>query len=98
MIWETENADEVTIDNGIGKVDAKGEKHVEILKNTTYVMKAKNERGEITIDGLHDDVERPSEAERAALGKVAAPLPASSTSAELDAGRRSLFGYFSVAV
>ena len=27
-----------------------------------------------------------------------APLPASSTSAELDAGRRSLFGYFSVAV
>ncbi len=35
----------------------------------------KNERGEITIDGLHDDVERPSEAERAAAAALPLDLP-----------------------
>jgi hypothetical protein len=48
LIWEVENADEITIDQGIGKVEPKGSKHVEIDKNTTYVMKAKNISGEIT--------------------------------------------------
>ena len=43
-------ADEVTIEPGIGKVDAKGSRKVEIDKNTTYVMKAKNVTGEITYN------------------------------------------------
>jgi len=50
LVWEVENAEEVSIDNGIGKVEAKGSKHVEIDKNTTYVMKAKNITGEITYN------------------------------------------------
>ena len=50
LIWEVANADEITIDHGIGKVDAKGSKHVEIDKNTTYVMKAKNVTGEVTYN------------------------------------------------
>jgi hypothetical protein len=48
LIWEVENADEITIDSGIGKVEPKSSKHVEIDKNTTFVMKAKNITGEVT--------------------------------------------------
>jgi len=50
LIWEVENAEEITIDNGIGKVEAKGSKHVEIDKDTTYVMKAKNITGQVTYN------------------------------------------------
>ena len=50
LVWEVDNADEVSIDQGIGKVDAKGSKHVEIDKNITYVMKAKNITGEVTYN------------------------------------------------
>ena len=50
LVWEVENADEITIDQGIGKVEAKGSKHVEIDKNTTYVLKAKNITGEVTYN------------------------------------------------
>ena len=50
LVWEVENAEEITVDQGIGKVEAKGTKHVEIDKNTTYVMKAKNITGEITYN------------------------------------------------
>jgi hypothetical protein len=50
LLWEVENADEITIDHGIGKVEAKGSTHVEIDKNTTYVMKAKNITGEVTYN------------------------------------------------
>lgn len=50
LIWEVENAEEITIDNGIGKVEAKGSRHVEIDKNTTYIMKAKNITGEVTYN------------------------------------------------
>lgn len=50
LIWEVENTDDVTIDNGIGKVDPKGSKHVEIDKDTTFVMKAKNITGEVTYN------------------------------------------------
>jgi hypothetical protein len=50
LIWEVENAEEITIDHGIGKVEAKGSTHVEIDKNTTYVMKAKNITGEVTYN------------------------------------------------
>ena len=48
LVWEVENAEEITIDQGIGKVDAKGSRHVEIDKDTTYVMKAKNITSEVT--------------------------------------------------
>ena len=50
LVWEVENTDDVTIDQGIGKVEAKGSRHVEIDKNTTYVMKAKNVTGEVTYN------------------------------------------------
>ena len=50
LIWEVENAEDISIDQGIGKVEAKGSKHVEIEKNTTYVMKAKNITGEVTYN------------------------------------------------
>lgn len=49
LSWETEFGEEVSIE-GIGKVDAKGSKHVEIDKNTTYVMKVKNATGEVTYN------------------------------------------------
>jgi len=48
LIWEVENTTDITIDNGIGKVEPKGSKHLEIDKNTTYILKAKNSSGEIT--------------------------------------------------
>ena len=50
LVWEVDNAAEISIDQGIGKVDAKGSHHVEIEKNTTYVMKAKNVTGEVTYN------------------------------------------------
>ena len=50
LLWEVENAADITVDQGIGKVDAKGSRHVEIDKNTTYVMKAKNITGEVTYN------------------------------------------------
>ena len=50
LVWEVENAEEITVDQGIGKVDAKGSRHVEIDKNTTYIMKAKNITGEVTYN------------------------------------------------
>ena len=50
LVWEVENAEEITVDQGIGKVDAKGSRHVEIDKNTTYIMKAKNIAGEVTYN------------------------------------------------
>lgn len=48
LVWEVEDADEITIDHGIGKVDAKGSRHAEIDKNTTFVLKAKNLTGSVT--------------------------------------------------
>ncbi|HEY3741199.1 MAG TPA: hypothetical protein VGL53_15215 [Bryobacteraceae bacterium] len=48
LIWEVENTDDITIDNGVGKVEPKGTKHVEIDKDTTFIMKAKNSTGEVT--------------------------------------------------
>ncbi len=50
LVWEVENAAEISIDQAIGKVDAKGSRHVDIEKNTTYVMKAKNVTGEVTYN------------------------------------------------
>lgn len=50
LVWEVENAAEISVDQGIGKVDAKGSRHVDIEKNTTYVMKAKNVTGEVTYN------------------------------------------------
>ena len=50
LVWEVENAEEILIDQGIGKVEAKGSKHVDIDKNMTYVMKAKNITGEVTYN------------------------------------------------
>jgi hypothetical protein len=58
LVWEVSNADEVTIDQGIGKVEAKGERQVEIDKSTTFVMKAKNITGDVTYS-LDVDVPAP---------------------------------------
>jgi hypothetical protein len=48
LVWEVENAEQITIEPGVGKVEPKGSTHVEINKNTTYVLKAKNITGEVT--------------------------------------------------
>lgn len=45
MIWETSNAKEVTIDNGIGEVGLSGQQKVSPEKTTTYTLVAKNEEG-----------------------------------------------------
>lgn len=50
LVWEVENTTDVSIDNGIGKVEPKGSKHVEIDKNMTYILKAKNISGEVTYN------------------------------------------------
>ena len=48
LVWEVINADTVTIDQGVGKVELKGSKPFEIEKDTTFTLKAKNVTGEIT--------------------------------------------------
>jgi hypothetical protein len=45
LLWTVQNADEVTIEPGIGKVEESGTKTVEIDKNTTFVLKAVNPKG-----------------------------------------------------
>ena len=42
IIWETANAAEVTIDNGIGTVEASGSRTVRPLESTTYRIRAIN--------------------------------------------------------
>ena len=58
LSWEVSNADEVTIEPGVGKVEPKGSRHVEIDKSTTYILKAKNITGDITYN-LDVDVAPP---------------------------------------
>jgi hypothetical protein len=43
--WEVANADEVTIDNGIGRVDAQGPLTVTPQATTTYHISAANSKG-----------------------------------------------------
>lgn len=43
--WQTANAGEVSIDNGVGTVGASGSKDVNPSSNTTYVLTAKGEGG-----------------------------------------------------
>lgn len=45
LTWQTENASEVTIDNGIGQVDASGQTTVRPQNSTTYVLTAKGNAG-----------------------------------------------------
>ena len=42
LTWATSNADEVTIDNGIGTVEASGSRTVRPLESTTYRLRATN--------------------------------------------------------
>ena len=42
LTWVTSNADEVTIDNGIGTVEASGSRTVRPLESTTYRLRATN--------------------------------------------------------
>jgi hypothetical protein len=58
LLWEVSNADEVSIEPGLGKVEAKGSRHVDIEKSTTFILKAKNVTGEITYN-LDVDVALP---------------------------------------
>ena len=48
LFWEVSNVTDISIEPGVGKVEPKGERHVELEKDTTYVLKAKNESGEVT--------------------------------------------------
>ncbi len=45
LTWETANASEVSIDNGIGQVDASGQRQVSPASNTTYQLVAKGNGG-----------------------------------------------------
>ncbi len=45
LVWLTQNADEVTIEPGVGKVAESGNTTVWITKNATYVLKAENPKG-----------------------------------------------------
>jgi hypothetical protein len=47
LIWTTENADTVTIDPLIGKVEANGTAPVTIGKTETFVLKAENSAGKV---------------------------------------------------
>ncbi len=47
LVWDTENAEKVTIDPLIGKVEPKGTTPVTISKTETFVMKAENEAGKV---------------------------------------------------
>ena len=51
LSWEVENADEVTIDNGIGTVSLSGTYEVNPLETTVYMLTASNEDGEV-LDSL----------------------------------------------
>lgn len=45
LVWTTQNADEVTIEPGVGKVAESGTTTVEIDKSSTFVLKAENPKG-----------------------------------------------------
>jgi peptidoglycan-associated lipoprotein len=45
LSWQTTNADNVTIDNGIGKVDASGQRTVNPSQSTTYHLTATGKGG-----------------------------------------------------
>ncbi len=46
LTWETANASEVSIDNGVGQVSASGQRQVSPNSNTTYQLVAKGNGGE----------------------------------------------------
>jgi peptidoglycan-associated lipoprotein len=45
LTWKTDNATEVTIDNGVGTVDANGSRRVNPTQTTTYTLSAKGAGG-----------------------------------------------------
>ena len=47
LLWDTENADTVTIEPLIGKVEQKGTTPVTIAKTETFVLKAENAAGKV---------------------------------------------------
>jgi hypothetical protein len=47
LVWDTENADKVTIEPLIGKVDPKGTTPVTISKTETFVLKAESAGGKV---------------------------------------------------
>jgi len=54
LSWQTQNADDVSIDPGIGRVDKSGSRQVELNSRTTYTLTAKGPGGadtrQVTID------------------------------------------------
>ena len=48
LTWKTENATEVTIDNGVGTVDVSGSRRVSPAQTTTYTLTAKGAGGSQT--------------------------------------------------
>ena len=59
LTWETVNAAEVTIDNGIGTVEASGSRTVRPLESTTYRIRATNNvavaAAEVRVTITYDD-------------------------------------------
>ena len=47
LVWATENAEKVTIEPLIGKVEAEGTMPVTISKTETFVLKAENPAGKV---------------------------------------------------
>ncbi len=47
LVWDTENAEKVTIEPLIGKVEPKGTTPVTIAKTETFVLKAENAAGKV---------------------------------------------------
>jgi ketosteroid isomerase-like protein len=68
--WQTSNASDVSIDNGVGEVAANGQKEVSPASNTTYLLTAKGSGG--TQQRTISIVVEP----RAAVAQQAAPVPA----------------------
>ncbi len=47
LIWTTQNADTVTIDPMLGKVEESGTTTVQLDKSTTFLLKAENPKGKL---------------------------------------------------
>lgn len=52
LTWTTENADSVSIDNGVGSVSEDGSKAVFVSKSTTYTLTATGAGGTVTCDAF----------------------------------------------
>jgi hypothetical protein len=52
LIWTVENADTVTIDNGIGSISLTGTRVVQPLFTTTYILKASKSDNTVSVSTI----------------------------------------------